>query len=286
MRPTDRVRSAGFTLVEMIMTLVILAIIGSMVAVFIQAPVRGYVDTVARAELVDVADTVLRRLTRDLRIALPNSVRVSPDGRTVEMLLTRTGGRYLNAEDPAAASAPALDFLRETNTSFTVVGDMPTGRQAIAAGDRIVVMNLGPGMSPADAYTGGNSATVASVNAASNLVNLVANPFALQNPPMPSPSSRFQVVSGAVRYVCVPGANGSGTLTRHSGYAIGTPVNSAPAGGVSALAANWVTACNFNYSTLANVRAALVVLTISMQKPNSTDAPVNLTHQVHVDNSP
>lgn len=287
MRPTtERIRAAGFTLVEVIITIVVLGIVGTMMAVFIQAPVRGYADTVARAEMVDLADTVLRRLTRDLRIALPNSVRVSPDGRTIEMLLTRTGGRYLNSEDPAAGTDPYLDFLRPGNTSFKIVGDMPTGRQAIVAGDRIVVMNLGPGMAPADAYTGGNIATVASVDAASNLVTMASNPFPAQDPPMPSPSSRFQVVSGAVRYVCVPNANGTGTLTRHSGYSIGTDVTATPAGGVSALAANWVTRCSFSSTSLANVRAALVVMTISLRKPDSSDPEVNLIHQVHVDNSP
>src|SRR5699024_3808677 len=86
----------GLTLIEAIIVMVITGIIAAVVAVFIRAPVQGYVDSVQRAELSDVADTALRRMTRDLRRALPNSVRISTDGQAVEFLLTKSGGRYLD----------------------------------------------------------------------------------------------------------------------------------------------------------------------------------------------
>src|SRR5487761_2390867 len=86
----------GFTLVEMIVVIVITGIIGGMVAIFIRAPVQGYVDSARRAEMTDIADTALRRLGRDLRTAVPNSVRVPvPAGSTyVEFMPTKDGGRY------------------------------------------------------------------------------------------------------------------------------------------------------------------------------------------------
>ena len=95
-----RRRPRGFTLVEMVIVIVITGIIGAMVAVFIRVPVQGYIDTTARAALADTADTAARRLTRDVRLALPNSVRVSANGQYLELLLTRTGGRYLSDSDP------------------------------------------------------------------------------------------------------------------------------------------------------------------------------------------
>ncbi|TAN77825.1 MAG: type II secretion system protein, partial [Gallionella sp.] len=61
----------------MVMVIVITGIIGSMVAVFIKAPVQQYFDVARRADMTDTADTALRRITRDLRLALPNSVRVT-----------------------------------------------------------------------------------------------------------------------------------------------------------------------------------------------------------------
>lgn len=285
MRRADR-HAQGFTLVEMIATMLVLAIVAGMVSVFIATPARGYRDSVARAEMSDIADTVLRRMARDVRLALPNSVRVSADGLVLEMLATRTGGRYLSVDDGAAPSQPALDFMRASSTSFTLVGDAPTGKQAIVPGDRIVVFNLGAGFGPADAYAGGNSAAVASFDPATRVVTLTANPFAAQLPPMPSPTSRFHVVSGPVRYTCAPGANGTGTLSRSSGYAINASIAAPVAGGVTALAANRVAGCTFSYSSLANTRTALVSMTIRLQDPKGTDGPLALTHQVHVDNSP
>lgn len=275
----------GFTLVEMIVTMVVLAIVGSMVAVFIRAPVQGYTDSVARAELTDIADTVLRRMVRDVRLALPNSVRVS--GNTIEMLVTKTGGRYLSADDGADATAgPVLDFVNPAALTFTVVGEMPAGKQQIVAGDQIVVFNLGEGFSPSDAYLASGNRAVVSGAPVGNVVTLASNPFAAQDPPMPSPMSRFQVVREAVRYVCQPGAGGTGSIVRRSGYGINPNIGDATVGGVSALAANNVSGCSFSVATLGTTRVGLVILSISLQVPGGPDGPITLTHQVHVDNTP
>lgn len=283
MRRADANAIKGFTLVEMIVTMVVLAIVAGMVAVFIRAPAAGYRDAVTRAEMTDLADTILRRMSRDVRLALPNSIRVS--GNTIEMLVTRTGGRYLAADDGLAGDV--LDFVTPAAVKFTVVGDMPTGKQALvsgASGDRIVVFNLGPDFAPADAYSGGNSASIAAISG--NVVTLNSNPFATQNPPMPSPASRFHVVRGPVRYTCIPGAGGSGRLLRQSGYQINPDINAALVGGISALAANNVVGCSFSVVTLGTTRSSLVIFSITLQVPGSTDGPITLTHQVHVDNTP
>ena len=94
MRPTSD--SAGFTLIEMIIVIAITAIIGSMVALFLRAPLESYVAQDRRARLADTADTALRRMGRDIRLALPNSVRVTSVGGVfyLEFLGTRSGGRY------------------------------------------------------------------------------------------------------------------------------------------------------------------------------------------------
>jgi MSHA biogenesis protein MshO len=276
----------GFTLIEMIVAMVVLAIVGGMVAVFISVPARSYSDSVARAELTDVADTALRRMARDIRLALPNSVRIQ--GGVIEMLLTRTGGRYLAAEDGAPVTTPVLDFLRPGNKTFTVLGHVDsTGRQAITAGDRVVVFNLGPGFDYADAYGAGNSATVEEYVAATKLVKLQSNPFASDlHPPLQSPNARFHVVREAVRYTCVAGAGGSGTLTRRSGYGWQSNIGDAVTGGINALAADKVAACNFSIVSLGATRASLVFLSLTLQTPGSADGPITLTHQLHIDNTP
>ena len=93
-RPTNSLR--GFTLIEMIMVIVITGVIAGMVAVFIKGPVDSYFDMARRAELTDIADTAMRRMTRDIRLALPNSLRNPAGGsdQCVEFMPTKSGGRY------------------------------------------------------------------------------------------------------------------------------------------------------------------------------------------------
>lgn len=290
----------GFTLAEAVVVIALTGIVAAAVAVFIRLPVQGYIDSAARAELADVADTALRRMTRDIRLALPNSVRItSSAGVTyIEFLLTKTGGRYLSEEDsPTSAAGPILNFFPvvppATGLAFTVVGGLPAGTQAIVNGDHIVVYNLGPGQAPADAYGGGNIATVTSVDAGNGTITVASNPFTSQQPQMPSPGRRFHVVETAVTYACTPAAAG-GTLTRYSGYAISAaqPNNAAAAplaGAQKALLAVGVTGCSFSYDNLPNLgnqRSGLVGFGLSLQTPNSAAGTVALFHQVHVNNTP
>lgn len=279
MAPIIRLRQQGFTLAEAVIVIVITGIIAAVVAVFIRAPVEAYFDSVSRAELTDAADTALRRLSRDLKLALPNSIRVvnAPGGSFVEFLLTSTGGRYLDEDDGVAGNA--LSFSDAADMSFDVIGPpISNPPEPVVAGNQIVVYNLGPGLDPADAYTGGNRATVAGV--AANTITLTTNPFAAQSPTLRSPNRRFQVVTSPVTYGCV-----NGQLIRYSGYPI-TAAQSAPPAGAglqTALMANGVTACAFSYDSAAHVRSALIGLSLELTRNGES---VRLFHQTHVDNTP
>lgn len=288
-------RQRGFTLIEAVMVIVITGILGGMVAIFIGGPVRGYIDSADRAELTDAADLALRRMARDIRLALPNSIRVPDDNKHfLELLLTKTGGRYLAEEDDMTGS-DILNWNDAGDTSFTVVGAMPTGRQAILPNDYLVVYNLGEGQEPANAYncTPCNRASILGAPAG-NVVTMKANPFASQVPSLTSPSRRFQIVTSAVTYVCDPDQK---TLTRYWNYEITAvqpttigqlttqdPNKPVPPG--SALLANGVSSCAFDYEGLANTRSGLVGLTIELEVANSNSGKVKLIQQVHVDNTP
>lgn len=264
----------GFTLVEAVIVIVITGIIATVVAVFIRTPVESYFDSVARAELSDAADTALRRMSRDLRLALPNSIRVS--GSYIELLLTSDGGRYLDEADDLAGGN-ILDFNNAANTTFSIVGfPMPSIQQ----GNSIVVYNLGLGTS--DAYCASTTAcnNRAVVNGvAPGSITLAANPFSNA---LRSPSNRFQVVTTPVTYGCT-----GGTLTRYWGYPIATGQATPPtaAGVQSAVLARGVTGCTFSYTSQANVRAGLVGLGITMAGEGKAGT-VTLFQQVHVDNTP
>lgn len=283
--------SAGFTLIEAIMAMVITGILSGIVAVFIAKPVEGYVDSARRAELTDAADVALRRMTRDIRLALPNSLRVSP-GTTnyIEFIMTSAGGRY---RDPADGST-AGDFLSFTSTadnSFDVLGVMPVN-PAIAVNDFIVVYNLGPGYEPANAYLRDTAqcdaspaspgCNIARVNAiAGNRITLDANPFAFQSPPLPSPDSRFQVVPGAVRAVTYACPAAAGSFTRYQNYGFNA-VQPTPPGGIPAVLATGAS-CTVEYTTNATGRNGVLVVQLTLTAGGES---VSLFQQIHVNNAP
>jgi MSHA biogenesis protein MshO len=62
--------SSGFTLVEMVVVISVMAIIGGMSTVFIPRVIQGYVNSETYFQLVDMADNSLRRIKRDVRNAV------------------------------------------------------------------------------------------------------------------------------------------------------------------------------------------------------------------------
>ena len=154
--PTARVQG-GFGLIELVMVIVILGVVGATVAVFMRQPVDAYVDTTRRAALSDLADGAVRRISRDVRRALPNSVR-NPSSQCIEFIPTRTGGRY-RAALSSTGTGDMLDFSI-ADTSFGVFGDLSglPPDQRVAVGDVVVVYNLG--IAGANAYDGDNTAAV------------------------------------------------------------------------------------------------------------------------------
>ncbi|MDP1864525.1 MAG: type II secretion system protein [Thiobacillus sp.] len=262
-----RYKHAGFSLIEMIIVISVTAIVGAMVATFLKIPIDGYLAQDRRSRLTDTADTALRRVAQDVRLALPNSVRVTTAGGVtyLEFLITRTGGRYR-----AEGGGDVLDFST-ADSSFDVLGPAIVMR----AGDQIAVYNLGiPG---ADAWLGETLAAYS--GAGGTLTTIPLAPAKLF--PVASPGNRFQVVEGPVTYACDPVA---GTLTRYWGYGIADPQPTPPAAPASsALLANRVSACTFTYLPGITERGGLVSMTLALTLNNET---VRLHSNTQVSNQP
>jgi MSHA biogenesis protein MshO len=265
------------TLIEMVIVIAITAIIGAAVAVFISRPVEGYVDAARRAEMTDIADTALRRITRDLRTALPNSIRITcvPAGCAagsvyyLEYLQSSGGGRY-RAQPDSSGAGDILDFTA-ADASFDVIGTMPT----FAGGESIVIYNLTASGAIANAYTGDNRAAYSS-NTATTITLAPAKQF-----PFPSPGKRFQVVQYAVTYVCNPG---TGELRLYWNYGIVDPQPIPPATANNTLLASNVVDCSFTYATSgAAQREGVVAVAVQIQQSGES---IRLFQQVHVANAP
>ena len=281
-RPSHRRHDAlGFTLIEATMVIALIGIVGAMVGVFITRPVDAYVDQARRAELSDTADTALRRIARELALALPNSVRIDPGATLLEFVPVHAGGRY-RAAPAADGSGNFLDFDNAADGTFDVLGPAVD----VAAGDQLVVYNLGlPG---ASVYSGETRRALTSVG--SSLASLSYTVGASQFP-FASSGNRFQVVGSPVTYACTPGASGTGSLRRYAGYAIqaAQPVNPAAAplvglsGSGNSVVADKVESCSFAVSAGAAAGTSLVTLRLTLA---SGGERLTLLHEVHVDNSP
>lgn len=270
------------------MVIVITGIIGGIVAVFIKMPVQGYIDTARRAGMTDIADTALRRMSRDIRTALPNSVRITVVGADtyLEFIPVKGSGRYRVGVVTPATDNP-LNFTVADNC-FDVLGPMP----ALVTGDTLVIYNRGI-PTVADAYDGTSSSayvtplpvcTPETVSTAAT-IGITAKQF-----PFQSPGNRFQVIDTPVTYVCAPATdgagNGTGTLTRYWGYAIqpGQPTALATLTSVNppALLASKVSACSFSYGAVGQ-RLSLVTMNLGITESGET---VTLYSATHVSNVP
>lgn len=265
--PADR--STGFTLVEMIVSIVIAGILVSMVAMFGRGQIDAYIDVSNRAQLADEADTALRRIGRDLQSALPNSVRQSGD--YLEFVPIRDAGRY-RADVDNAGAGNFLDFTSTTDNSFDVLGPAVT----VAAGDQLVIFNLG--QTGSDVYAGTSRRAIST--GAGSVSSLQYTLGGLGQFPLASPQNRFQIVGGPVTYQCnVAGGN----ILRHSGYAFASSQPTAFGGAMSAVLVGDVTACSFSYLPAVLQRNGLVVLRLTLTRNGES---VQLLHQIDVLNTP
>lgn len=279
-------RFRGVTLLEMVLVIVIVgALVGA--TLFFAYPVRQAVDVTVRAELTDIADNALQRIGRDVRLALPNSVRVTSVGSVyfVEFIPLRTAGRY-RAESSGAACGSDTDELGfdAPDACFKSIGTIPNDTDVVA-GDYVVLNNYGPGFDGQNAYQVSgtlNRRAITSVNAATTVAYTSA--AAWDRKLHESPGRRFFIATTPVSYVCNPSG---GTLIRYAGYGFSLAQPTTFTSGTSALLATNVSGCVFDYSPNVAPQVGLLTLRLSLAKAVSTGTEsVALYHAIHVSNVP
>jgi len=296
----------GFTLIEMIVVIILISILSGVLFTILRGPMRQYVQVQQRAALVDTAETALQRMTREIRLALPNSIRIRSSGSitSIEFLRTLDGGRYRDKPHPAGtpvcggpAPQDVLSFSASTDC-FQVLGtlnNLPVSGGAGAnrtsclqgATDCLVIFNTG--QLGANAYAGDNIAGIEAATA--NTITFDIAP--LTRFPYKSLNQRFQIVDTPVSFLC---DSSSGEILRIDNYdVLSTQPIDPPPGSTdfidtattlnSNLLANKVSACNFTYTQGTASRAAMVTLQITIEDPD-LGQDVTLLQQAHVDNQP
>lgn len=280
----------AFTLVELVITITLTTIVVSFMAVFISGPIAAYADQGRRAELVDVAENSLRRIARDIRTALPNSVRITTNGSVValEMLNTIDGVRYRD-RPPPGNPANRLRF-NSADDAFNTIGQFNGISRPFSSNSHYLsIYNVGvPG---ANAYELANVITPPGTrididaDAVADEDNVRLTPafqFAY-----PSPGQRVYLIDQPISYLCDPA---TGTLARYAGYGIAANQSDrdsagelAGAGAATTIVADNVSSCGMQYASGTSQRAGLVSLTMQVSDAGET---VSLLHQVHVNNVP
>jgi MSHA biogenesis protein MshO len=287
----------GFTLVELVIVIMIAGIIAATLTVFLRPAIENYLASRARADLTDQAETAVRRMVRDVRVAVPNSIR-TPGAQCFELIPTSTGGRYRSGPDtvndalPCTAStcAAALD-----TTQATTLFDVLTPLSATPAiGDWVVVGNQNPG----DVYAGVNRAAITSFAASApnaafgrHRIGVASTQF-----PIGYDGGRFSVVPAsqrAVFYVCSgadgtldAAGNGKGTLYRLMNYGFNASHPAAcPATAGADVLATRVRACSFVYDPNlgATQQNGFVWMQLDVARNNES---AHLAVGAHVSNAP
>lgn len=280
------------------MVLVVAAILAGAMAVFVTRAMEGFRDLGRRATLVDVAEGALRRIARDGRRALPNSVRVGGAGRVLEMLHATDGGRYRRRPGtnpgPVSHTDPSdwLTFSAAGDSQFNLLGRLPALAfgygTPLPTGTRLAVYPTGSGVY-SDGASGANPGVITPVTTQITIVDdtdedqfLLSTPFQFR---LESPRQRLYVVDTPITYSC---DLTNETVTRRWAYAITSTQPTDPAvaplsGAESALVTNRVTACSFAYQPGTSQRAGLLTMEIQLSEAGEQ---VRVLHQVQVENTP
>lgn len=285
----------GFTLVEMITTMTLLAIVSGLGVSMVRPVIDSYTDAINRHGLADSADLVARRLERELHGALGNSIRVKSitNGYALEFIPQKGGGLYRSY--PTISGTTGKDVLRfdQSDSSFDVIGPVPVYNNT----QSLVLTNLGEG-SGSDAYVGSNRSTISSSNTNTSLFSSDTAPhtfsFSSKQFPVPSPAGRFQIVESPVTYVCDMEAR---TLTRYTGYGWNS-TQTVPTSGGSIISSlidpprtptlenpNPPPGCTFRYAS-SNVTSRTGMASLEFRLTNSSGESLDMIVQVNVPNEP
>ncbi|AKU21357.1 prepilin-type N-terminal cleavage/methylation domain-containing protein [Massilia sp. NR 4-1] len=295
-----KIRQPGFTLIELIVVMVVTGVLAASLAIFFRPAMDNYVASGRRATLSDLADGAMRRMNRDIRMAVPNSLR-QPNTQCFELVPASSGGKFRTAEDAVntAGASKALD----ANNPGTVFDAIVSLTAIPAAGDLLVIGN----QNAADLYAqttlntiqstaraGASGGPPASANSGTVIGTDRITLGATAKIPPGYEGGRYFLVSPtqrAVTYACVNAGldargTGTGTLYRFSNYGFNAAISSCPTPNTATpVLATRVASCNFAYDPNPGAIQGSGYMRISLGLSEAGET-VTLQYGAHTDNYP
>lgn len=208
-----RLALTGFTLIELLLVIMILGILSTGTFAFIGSSVQVYIDVTERDQLLSDSRFLVERMTRELRYALPNSLRLSQQGSArhcIEFVPIEGATMYMSAAvapDIASSTVEGIiitaDDYQFTTGQYAVIYATEPGHVYQLNARRIGITSIKD--------DDGNATTGEPTDSDGVIAIQLASPFQF---PLHSPTERLYIVSQPVSY-CV---SANGDVTRHQGY--------------------------------------------------------------------
>ena len=288
---TEMARSQnGFTLIELITVVVILSVVTVMGANFVALSVESYDRVQQRSKLINTGRQAMERISRQLRAALPHSLRLSTDasGLCMEFMPVTGGSSFIGADYDNNGSVDQAELPTVAN------GALPGVAYSVITAP--FDLNIGAGqhfsmgaMSASEIYTAANPSSREEISAIGvtgiSSVSLVAAQRFLRG----SINSRFFVLDNPGRF-CV----NTGALYYYENYAMPTDGlmgigNAQPGGSTASLLADNVGDLSgvtpFQLSAATQDRNTVVKITLPFTSRDGSETIV-LKQSVMIRNVP
>lgn len=279
--------SDGFTLIELIMVIVLLGIVATITTSYLGIGASMYADAAERERLLSQSRFAIERITRELRNALPNSVRVSADQQCIEFVPLLAAGRYEVLPGQNGPAANNVSFFTSQPYSELDVSNV------LGAGGVIIVYPT----EPAHYYNSSSGRQFLFVSASAEsspggqevTLNFGANvTFSVS-----SPNQRFFLWNTPVRYCVLPDSSGgSYNIYRFTDYGIlqTPPLSNDFATGTGVLMAEQLVLPSatslkpFTYTPGVLTRSSVVHVILSFSSNFADDLFFN--QEIHIPNVP
>lgn len=263
----------GFTLIELIIVIVISGIIAVGATRFVAHTASGYVATALRQGNAAMGVIVSEKISRELRSALPNSVRVNVAQDCIEFVPVLAAAKY--------SAAPVVPLTADSSITMSYINCA-----GCSGSDEHAVIYPS---SQADAYTQGSTTALTTAQAtvaSATSVTLASN----HSFPADSPSRRLYIVGEPISY-CYASESGENGIFRYSGYGFNTSMVSRPSGGTRSMLVNNVSANTVEFdvdpATLTRNALAEISFEVSVSAPYSAaNESLYIDQEVQIRNVP
>lgn len=271
-----RKKQQGFTLIELVVVVILLGITSVGIAQVLSLATQNYVNSAERDQLINSARFAIERLNREIKEALPNSVRNFNVANTncIEFV-------------PIVGSSHYLDITNDATNQFTIIElDDIDGESATCTSScgNVAIYTLSnndvyvaPSQLSGQLFSVDTIATSATDNVWQVTLNNTVSIDVL------SPTERVFFVEQPVRY-----CESNKQLFRISGYDIGIGLTDSviPSGATAILMAENINDSSFNIQSALLTRNAVVSINLTFQSSIDSSELIPFSYEIALLNTP